>query len=158
MKKINTFLILFSLILISCSDDDSSGTNDEVEIVGKWELTEFKVEGTFEGPGGNEEQQEISTTLEDCDPAPTWEFFSNGNLERREFEIDIDDGSCLVGDLVQIDTWERIDDNTIQINEGGDNQTIEFEVSFNGNNQAEVSNEQTDAGTVAKTTIFLTRL
>ena len=158
MKKLNILLILFSLTLISCSDDDSSGSNNEVEITGKWELTEFKVEGTLEGPDGNEEQQEISTTLEDCDPAPTWEFFSSGDLERREFEIDIDDGSCFVGDLIQIDTWESIDDNTIQINEGGDNQTIEFEVIFNGNNQAELINEQIDGGSVAKTTIFLTRL
>ena len=157
MKNINTLLILFSLFLISCSDDDSSGTNNEV-ITGKWQLTEFKVEATFEGPDGTEEQQEISTTLEDCDPAPTFEFFSSGELERREFDVDIDNGSCSVGDLVSTDTWERINSNTIQINEVGDNQTIEFEVTFNGDNQAEMSNEQTDAGTVTKTTIFLSRL
>ena len=152
------FTSIFLIFFISCSDDDSSGSTNEDDIVGKWEITEVKVVGTTETDNGTEEQ-EFSTTLENCDPTPTWEFFSNGDFERREFEIiDIDDGSCSVGELVTTDNWERIDNNTIQINEGGNGETVEFDVTFTGNNQAELINVQIEGNTEFEYTFFISRI
>ena len=152
------FTSIFLIFFISCSDDDSSGSTNEDDIVGKWEITEFKVVGTTETDNGTE-VQETSTTLENCDPTPTWEFFSNGDFERREFEIiDIDDGSCSVGELVTTDNWERIDNNTIQINEDSNGETLELEVSFIENNQVELFTEQTNGDTLLEYTFSLNRL
>ena len=152
------FTSIFLIFFISCSDDDSSGSTNEDDIVGKWEITEFKVVGTTETDNGTE-VQETSTTLENCDPTPIWEFFPNGDFERREFEIlDIDDGSCSVGELVTTDNWERIDNNTIQINEGGNGGTVELEVTFTGNNQTELINVQIEGNTEVETTFFISRI
>ena len=157
MKKINTLLILFSFILISCSDDDSSGSNNE-DIIGKWEITELQAVATFEGPDGTEEEQVISSTTENCDPAPTWEFMSNGNFEATEFDVDLTDSSCDVGDVTSDATWEEIGNNTVKINEESTNETITLDVNYTGNNKAEVNFEQTEGEAVIVSTFFLTRL
>ena len=63
------------LISISCSDDESSDSDNEVKIIGKWEITEIKLVTTSDLPDGPEEEQEILNTLQKCNPTPTWELF-----------------------------------------------------------------------------------
>ena len=62
-----------------------------------------------------------------------------------------------MGDVFEIDTWERIGNNTIRINDDTDTQN-EFKITSKGNNQVKMSGEEAEVGTVAKITISLSRL
>lgn len=158
MKTSKIFLLAFIFILTSCSDDDSSNTNSDPEITGKWELNEIKTVMTYSDNNGTT-TEENSMTLENCNPKPTWDFMANGNFTATDFTIDFENSSCFV-DGENTGEWEKIGSNTYQISEGltTNSETVEVEVQFNTSDQIEIVLEQSEGEADVVLTVFANRV
>ncbi len=81
--KILLFLLLTSIVLFSCSSDDSTRSISQDEIFGKWGLTDI----TFQGQSVNPDE---------CELMLTYEFLENNILDIKEYDAIGNNPNCVL--------------------------------------------------------------
>ncbi len=81
--KILLFLLLTSIVLFSCSSDDSTRSISQDEIFGKWALTDITFQGTSVNP-------------DDCELMLTYEFLENNTLDINEYDAIGNNPNCVL--------------------------------------------------------------
>ncbi len=103
MKKIRVlFLLVLTLSLTNCSDDDTPETNEVDLIIGKWKLIEKTEDGT-------------ELTISGCELENFTEYLSDGKVKDTYYESD----STNIGECIEfIDNsgnWNKISDSKYNI-------------------------------------------
>lgn len=102
--------IFFVILILSYSSDDENRQNNELSIIGTWQLVEII------------HSENPNYILENCQLQTTITFNLNGTGKTKEYILDIDLNDCF---LMENDITFEINGNTLTINYISENLTSE---------------------------------
>lgn len=120
MKKLILLFSLSSLVLCSCSDDESPMSNEDI-MVGTWSIDQWFVNG--------EER-----TLDECEKRSLSTVKENGTITLKNFYFDETSGTCQADEIETL-TWENIGDNVYRVifdPNTPEERIFELEITFDG--------------------------
>lgn len=118
--KNNFILILLSVLLISCGNDDSSDLNEIISIVGQWEITQRTIDGN-------------ENSLGECEPFSIYTYNENGTYSELHYAADVNT-ECLDNPSIEFNgTWQKNSGTSYSFT-NSNNETSQFLVEFDSNN------------------------
>src|SRR5690554_3637037 len=116
----NFILILLSILLLSCGNDDSPDSNNAVNLVGQWKITQRTIDRN-ENPLG------------ECEPFSIYTYNENGTYSELHYAADANT-ECLDNPSIEFNgTWQKNSETSYSFTNSS-NETSEFFIEFNSNN------------------------
>ncbi|HKJ78375.1 MAG TPA: lipocalin family protein [Prolixibacteraceae bacterium] len=128
MKNLALLLFVLSIIVVGCE------TAGDPQIVGEWEITEFRIIGPGGDAASNEEKLNNAGAKWDLEFSKNGEFVQTFNMRKRNMEMETEKGTWTTnGDslkiVLHIDTIKSNLDYTYEINQDTLTLTLAPEIS-----------------------------
>jgi hypothetical protein len=113
-------LILLSIIVFSCGNDDSSEANEAERLIGQWKITQRIVNGD-------------QSDLGECEPLSVYTYNENGTYTELYYAA-VANTECLDNPSVEFNgRWQKNSENSYSVT-GYNNETTDIMIEFDSNN------------------------